>query len=692
MKHFLKHIIYYVFLFSAIMFMSYRTDAAVTMPDADNEIIVAPQSTPRETYKALQDALDSAQDNNADEYTKIKLESGKTYYIDIPLQMYSNTIIEAEGAVIEKTYDTAPSKTSGLLCNAPDATIGGYDLAENLYIHGGTWTGGNLSKATSSGTNIIFVHVNGLFIWDADIKNVYCGHLMELNAVNNAVIDNCKFSGFLSPNSSGGAENAIQLDISAEDDDNSASLDHDSVPLGYKNNDYIPCRNISITNNIFNKNPNSGLGYFPSAIGANKLLVRKKKIYMENIAILNNNISNASYVAVLARGFKNSSIENNIITNSGRSAITADKWSGGFINGNTITTSGAYGIYMENSIATSIDNNTIKNCDDFAIDLNKSTTDTIKNNTIDNCRKSGILISTNSVVNQNIEGNIISNLTGETCHGIYVYGGKVANKIMNNTVSNITTNGIYVSKGSVGDIVNNKINNATVSGIALSRSTFNTLSSNTISNCDRGIRLSSESSGTKIEANTFTNCITPLRISSGCNVISSDIAPNQSVPVNVQSILTTKAFTIGVRESIRLNPVILPENATNKSVTYSSSRKSVATVNAYGKVIGKKAGKTVITIKSANGVTQKLKITVKKAPKKISFSKKVLKLKRKKSKKLKIRFPKGTASYKLTWKSTNKKYVSVSADGTVKALKKGVSVITVTTYNKKRAKIKIIVR
>ncbi|MCI9616436.1 MAG: hypothetical protein HFG31_00360 [Eubacterium sp.] len=692
MKHFSKHIIYCTFLFSAIMIMSYRTDAAVTMPDADNEIIVTPQSTPRETYKSLQNALDSARNNDTDEYTKIILESGKTYYIDVPLQMYSNTIIEAEGAVIEKSYNTAPSKTTGLLCNAPDSSIGGYDLAENLYIHGGTWTGGDLAGATSYGSNIIFAHVNGLFIWDADIKSVYYGHLIELNAVNNAVIDNCKFSGFYSPNTSVGAENAIQLDISAEDDDNIDSPDHISVPSGYKNDDYIPCRNITITNNDFNQNPDSGLGYFPSAIGANKILVRKKKIYMENITISNNNIVNVSYVAILARGFKNSSIKNNIITNSGRSAITADKWSGGFINGNTITTSGSYGIYMENSFVTSIDNNTIKNCDNFALDLNKSTTDTIRNNIIDNCKKSGILISTNSVVNQNIEGNIIKNLTGETCHGIYVYGGKVVNKIINNTISNISTNGIYILKGSAGDIMNNKINNTTASGIALSGSTFNILSSNSISKCERGIRLSSGSNGTKIEANTFTNCITPLRIPSGCNVISSDITPNQSASINVKSILITKKFTIGVRESIRLKPVILPDDATNKSVTYSSSKKSVATVNAYGKVTGKKAGKTIITIKSADGVIQKVKITVKKAPKKIFFSKKTLKLKRKKSKKLKIKFPKGTASYKITWKFTNKKFISVSADGTVKALKKGVSIITATTYNKKKARIKIIVQ
>lgn len=691
MKYFSKHIIFYVFFFSVIMFLSYRTDAAVTMPDADNEIIVTPQSTPRETYKSFQDALDSAQDNNENEYTKIKLEAGKTYYVDIPLQMYSNTIIEAEGAVIEKTYETAPSKTSGLLCNAPDESIGGYDLAKNLYIHGGTWTGGNLSKAASSGTNIIFVHVNGLFIWDANIKNVYCGHLMELNAVNNAVIDNCKFSGFFTLNSAG-AENAIQLDISAEADDNLDSTDHDSVPSGYKNDDYVPCRNISITNNTFNDTPDMGLGYFPSAIGANKILVAKKGVYMENITISNNKISNVSYAGILARGFKNSAIENNTITNSGKSAITADKWSGGFIHGNTITSSDSYGVYIENSVLHFVNDNIIKNCNNFALDLNASTTETIKNNTIDGCKKSGILISTNSVVNQNIEGNTIKNLIGETCHGIYIYGGKVVNKITGNTISNVSTNGIYILKGSAGDITGNEIKNVKASGIAFSSATFNSLSNNNISNCERGIRLSSGSNGNKIEANTFTNCINPLRISSGCNIISSDITPNQSTPINVQSIQVKKTFTIGVRESIRLNPVILPENATNKSVTYSSSRKSVATVNAYGKITGKKAGKTVITIKSANGVTQKIKITVKKAPKKISFSKKVLKLKRKKSKKLKIRFPKGTASYKLTWKSTNKKYVSVSADGTVKALKKGVSVITVTTYNKKKAKIKIIVR
>ena len=47
---------------------------------------------------------------------------------------------------------------------------------------------------------------------------------------------------------------------------------------------------------------------------------------------------------------------------------------------------------------------------------------------------------------------------------------------------------------------------------------------------------------------------------------------------------------------------------------------------------------------------------------------------------------------KITWKSSNKKVASVSAKGKVKAVKKGKATITVTTFNKKNAKITFTVK
>ena len=58
---------------------------------------------------------------------------------------------------------------------------------------------------------------------------------------------------------------------------------------------------------------------------------------------------------------------------------------------------------------------------------------------------------------------------------------------------------------------------------------------------------------------------------------------------------------------------------------------------------------------------------------------------------IKVKLPKNTASCKITYKTSNKKVATVSASGKVTAKKKGKATITVTTFNKKKATLKIAV-
>ena len=159
-----------------------------------------------------------------------------------------------------------------------------------------------------------------------------------------------------------------------------------------------------------------------------------------------------------------------------------------------------------------------------------------------------------------------------------------------------------------------------------------------------------------------------------------------SCKITVVSLNKTK-LTLGKGETFSLKV-----SGTKTKPTWSTSNKKAVTVKN-GKITAKKAGKKAVTIKAkVNGVTLSCKVTVKNAPKKISLNKKSTKLKKGKTFQIKVKFPKNTASNKLTYKSNKPKVAKVDANGKVKALKKGKATITVTTFNKKKAKITITVK
>lgn len=79
-----------------------------------------------------------------------------------------------------------------------------------------------------------------------------------------------------------------------------------------------------------------------------------------------------------------------------------------------------------------------------------------------------------------------------------------------------------------------------------------------------------------------------------------------------------KKITVGLNSTFKLAPTILPQNASDTTVKWKSSKKSVATVSKDGTIKAKKKGTTTITCTSqdGSGVKATCKITVKK----INFS------------------------------------------------------------------------
>ena len=156
-------------------------------------------------------------------------------------------------------------------------------------------------------------------------------------------------------------------------------------------------------------------------------------------------------------------------------------------------------------------------------------------------------------------------------------------------------------------------------------------------------------------------------------------------------------YKLAAKKKMKLTVQWVPRNAASQKLMFKSSRPSIVKVTANGTVkAGKKAGKAVITITTANGLSKKVRIQVMKKPvKKLTVKAGKRNLKKGKKLKLKVKAKPGKklASTQYCWKSSNKKIAAVSAKGVVKAKKKGTVKITVYATDgsgkKKSVKIKV---
>ncbi len=144
--------------------------------------------------------------------------------------------------------------------------------------------------------------------------------------------------------------------------------------------------------------------------------------------------------------------------------------------------------------------------------------------------------------------------------------------------------------------------------------------------------------------------------------------------------------SVRIGSEITLTPVIKPSNATIKSVFWTSSDPSVATVSKDGVVKGVKKGTAEITCTTASGMlTAKIKITVIKSVTGVTLNKTVVSLsKGKKTALTPSIIPSDASITAVTWSSSNNDVATVSSDGIVTAVSGGYAEITVTTKDGKK--------
>ena len=151
--------------------------------------------------------------------------------------------------------------------------------------------------------------------------------------------------------------------------------------------------------------------------------------------------------------------------------------------------------------------------------------------------------------------------------------------------------------------------------------------------------------------------------------------------------------TINKGETIKLNVEILPEDAKNHEVIYSSNNNNIAQVDGSGNITGIKSGKATITVKAKeNNVSSSVNITVYTPVSDVILQGDEIYLQKEEVTIKPIILPADASNKNISFKSLDTNVVTVTNNGLIKAIEEGTTTIEVKTEEGKITKqVKIIV-
>lgn len=286
-----------------------------------------------------------------------------------------------------------------------------------------------------------------------------------------------------------------------------------------------------------------------------------------------------------------------------------------------------------------------------------------------------------SVATVDKNGLIVGKARGVATIQAETYNGKKATMKVNvdNAVETIKLNKKSLKLANKGDSVSLDV---TISPTSASKEKLTWKSSNTsVATVDKNGKVTGKKTG---KATITVTAADGTSTTDSCNVVVGTLVSDISISDN---------FALGIDETYKISTDVSPSNATNKTLSWSSSDTKIAVVDKNGNVTGKAQGNVVITAKATDG-SEKAKtvvVHVKNKPTSISLSHSSYVLKVNGSIDLNSYVNDGYASKHRTWKSSNKSVATVDSRGVVVGKKAGTATITVETYNGKTDKCVITV-
>lgn len=155
--------------------------------------------------------------------------------------------------------------------------------------------------------------------------------------------------------------------------------------------------------------------------------------------------------------------------------------------------------------------------------------------------------------------------------------------------------------------------------------------------------------------------------------------------------LNKTKLNLNITKTYSLKATMAPAKSTD-SLSWSSSNSKVVKVDKNGMVTAVKKGTATITVKTQSGLTAVCNVTVKVPANSVVMNKSAISLKKGKTYTLKATAAPSNTTDTITWKTSNKKIVTVDKNGQVKGIKKGTATITATTASGKKTTCKVTVK
>ncbi len=202
--------------------------------------------------KALQSCLDDMKDGGT-----LYFPDG-TYLISAALIFYSKQWLRFSDKAVILRSDKSEPLTRYLLASYSHPEQGGYTGTHDVKISGGVFDGN--AKMTEKSTLINTVHCRNITIENCTFLHCSQWHFIELNATENAVVQNCIFEGtsYTSVNERLYNE-LIQIDL-AREGTYGPVYNCDGTLIDFCKDDTV-CRNIRIKSNIFKCDGFPGVGH-----------------------------------------------------------------------------------------------------------------------------------------------------------------------------------------------------------------------------------------------------------------------------------------------------------------------------------------------------------------------------------------------------------------------------------------------